>query len=228
MPFLICKPYPLGALVAKMRDPMSGLIHLVASAFAIAGLVWLVLLAAGRSASHVTAFAIFGASMVLLYLASSVYHLSPVSERLAAQLRRLDHSMIYVFIAGSYTPIALVALGGTTGIALLVVVWTLALAGVFLKLVRIESSRWSRIGLYLLLGWLAVIVSPALVRALPASGLAWLAGGGAAYTVGSVVYALKRPDPLPRIVGFHEIWHVFVIAGSACHFFLMKDCILLL
>ncbi len=213
---------------ARMRDPVSGLIHLLAGALAVAGLAWLVALGAARSPWHVVSFAIFGGSMVLLYGASSVYHLSPVSERIAARLRKIDHSMIYVFIAGSYTPVCLVALRGALGVSFLALVWTLAVAGVVLKVFWLESSRWSRIGLYLALGWLSLAILPFLLEALPANGLLWLGGGGAAYTLGSVVYASKRPDPLPRLLGFHEIWHVFVVAGSTCHFWLMRDCILFL
>jgi hemolysin III len=212
----------------RTRDPVSGLIHLVASAFAVAGLVWLYQLSSGRSATHLASVAVFGVSMVLLYLASSLYHLMPATDPQALKLKRLDHSMIYVFIAGCYTPVCLIALRGALGTGLLAVVWTFAIIGVVIKLVFMESSRWLRIGPYLALGWMSVMIMPRLYELFPARGLVLLCAGGGAYTVGSIVYATKRPDPIPSILGFHEIWHVFVIVGTACHFWLMKDHVLTL
>lgn len=226
MPFLVCKPFLPSAAILRMRDPVSGLLHVAAGVAAIAGLVWLVALARERTPWHVASFAVFGVSMVLLYGASSLYHLLPVTERLALLFRRLDHSMIYVFIAGSYTPVCLVALRGPAGAWTLGVIWAVALVGVGVKLLWLEPSRWFRVGLYLALGWASVAILPLLLEVFPASGFAWLGAGGGAYTVGSVVYATRRPDPLPRVFGFHEIWHLCVIAGSACHFCLMQQVIL--
>jgi hemolysin III len=175
---------------------------------------------------HVAGFAVFGASMILLYAASAAYHLLPVSAPLADRLRRVDHSAIYVFIAGCYTPVCLLPLRAAGGAWWLALVWSLALLGVALKLVWLESSRWLRIGLYLGLGWLGVAILPSLLPRLDRGGVACLAAEAAAYTVGSLVYASKRPDPFPRVLGFHEIWHLFVIAGSACHFLLVKGSLL--
>lgn len=214
-----------GGAAVTPRHPWSGVSHVVGAVLSVGGLIWLLRLGADRSTWHVASFAAFGVSMLLLYASSSLYHLLPVSARGLVRLRRLDHAMIYVFIAGSYTPICLVPLRGGWGWPLFGAVWGLALLGIALKLVWLEASRWLRIGLYLAMGWLALAALPELWRALPPAGLAWLGAGGLAYTLGSAVYALRWPDPFPSFLGFHEIWHFFVLAGSGCHFWLMRDCI---
>jgi hemolysin III len=202
-----------------MREPFSGLSHLAGGVLAAVGL--LALLAAAVSAGSAErgiAFGIYGGSLVGLYAASALYHLLPVSAAATSRLRKLDHAMIYVLIAGTYTPVCLLALEGIWRWGLLGVVWTLALGGVALKLRRVGERPWLTVALYLGLGWLAVAVVPVLVEALPAGALFWLAAGGLVYTVGAVVYATKRPDPMPGRFGYHELWHLFVLAGSACHF----------
>lgn len=133
----------------------------------------------------------------------------------------LDHAAIFVLIAGSYTPITLVTLqqqNPTLAWTLFAVVWGFAVLGVAFKLVWIGAPRWVSVGLYLAMGWLAVAAIQPLVVAMPWQGVAWLAAGGLAYTVGAIVYARKWPDPFPRVFGYHELWHLFVLAGSACHF----------
>ena len=212
----------------RLREPVSGLTHGAGAVLALAGLVWLLQLGNERTGWHTVSFAVFGATMVLLYTSSTLYHLLPLSDRGVQRLRRLDHSMIYVFIAGCYTPICLVPLRAGWGWAVLGTIWGLACLGVALKLLWLEASRWVRIALYLAMGWLSVALLPTLWQLLPGTGFAWLAAGGLAYTVGSVVYALERPNPFPSVLGFHEIWHVFVMAGTFCHFWLMRDCILYL
>jgi hemolysin III len=207
----------------RLRDPASGLLHLVGAVLSLIGLFWLLHVA--RTGWHVAAAAVFGATMVLLYTSSTLYHLLPLSERGTQRLRRVDHSMIYVFIAGSYTPVCLVPLRAEWGVPVLVTIWALAVLGVGLKLFWLEASRWVRIALYLAMGWLSVAILPVLWRLLPGSAFFWLAAGGLAYTIGSLVYALKRPDPFPTVLGFHEIWHLFVMAGTFCHFWLMRDCV---
>jgi hemolysin III len=202
-----------------MREPFSGLSHLAGGVLAAVGL--LALLAAAVSAGSAErgiAFGIYGGSLVGLYAASALYHLLPVSAAATARLRKLDHAMIYVLIAGTYTPVCLLALEGIWRWGLLGIVWTLALGGVALKLRRVGERPWLTVALYLGLGWLAVAGVTVLVEALPAGALFWLAAGGLVYTVGAVVYATKRPDPMPGRFGYHELWHLFVLAGSTCHF----------
>jgi len=210
-----------------LKHPASGLLHLTGAIFAAATTLWTVLdPASSQSAWHVVSALIFGLSMFLLYSASSTYHLLHASEKRTKLLRQLDHSMIYVFIAGCYTPFCLVPFRGTFGLYLLALVWLLAGAGVAVKLFWLESSRWIRIGLYLLMGWMSVVIMPQLLAVLQGGGFTWLALGGAAYTIGAVVYALKKPDPLPEIFGFHEIWHLLVLAGSFSHFWMIKAYVL--
>ncbi|HYG56491.1 MAG TPA: hemolysin III family protein, partial [Symbiobacteriaceae bacterium] len=132
-------------------------------------------------------------------------------------LRKLDHIMIFFLIAGTYTPYCLTVLRGPWGWSLFGVIWSVALAGLVLKLVWMTAPRWLYTSVYVAMGWLVVIAIVPLVRALP-GGFTWLLAGGLFYTVGAVLYATKWPNPLPRVFGFHEIWHLFVLAGSAAHF----------
>ena len=181
----------------------------------------LVLLARATSAGRIdqiVAFGIFGLSLVALYSASALYHLLPLSPTGVARLRRVDHMMIFVLIAGTYTPFCLLALDGAWRVGLLGVIWSLALCGVLLKIFWMGTPRWLSVALYLGMGWVAVIAAPALFLAVPAGGMIWVLGGGLLYTAGALIYALKRPNPAPGTFGFHELWHLFVVAGSACHY----------
>jgi hemolysin III len=125
---------------------------------------------------------------------------------------------IFVLIAGTYTPFCLLALDGGWRWGLLGLVWGLALCGVLLKALWMGAPRWLSVALYLGMGWVAVIAAPALVRAVPPDGITWVLAGGVVYSAGALVYGLKRPNPIPGVFGFHEVWHVFVLAGSVCHF----------
>jgi hemolysin III len=203
----------------RLREPVNGLTHLAAGLLAFVGLV--VLLATAASAGRIdqlVAFGIFGVSLISLYAASALYHLLPLSPAGVARLRRLDHMTIFVLIAGTYTPFCLLALEGGWRWGLLGLIWGLALGGVLLKLLWMEAPRWLSVVLYLGMGWVAVIAAPALFRAVPAEGMAWVLAGGLTYSAGALAYGLKRPNPLPGVFGFHEVWHLFVVAGSACHF----------
>lgn len=202
-----------------LREPVSGLTHLAGAVLSAVGLVILVLQAARRGTVwHVTSFAIFGASLVLLYTASSLYHLLRLSPRGVLALRRLDHIMIYILIAGTYTPFCLVVLRGSGGWILLGTVWGLALAGIVLKLVWMNAPAWLSVLTYVGMGWLSVTVLGPLARTAPPATLWWLIGGGLFYSLGILFYA----EPWPRLfagkVSSHDIWHLFVIAGSASHF----------
>jgi hemolysin III len=203
----------------RLREPVNGLTHLAAGLLAFVGLV--VLMATAASAARIdqlVAFGIFGVSLISLYVASALYHLLPLSPIGVARLRRLDHMTIFVLIAGTYTPFCLLTLDGGWRWGLLGLIWGLAVGGVLLKLLWMEAPRWLSVVLYLGMGWVAVIAVPALYRAVPAEGMAWVLAGGLTYSVGALIYGLKRPNPLPGVFGFHEVWHLFVVAGSACHF----------
>lgn len=203
----------------KKPEIFSGVSHLVGAVLSLAALVALVTVAVRHgSVWHVVSFAVFGASLILLYTASTLYHLIPADERWATVLRKLDHSMIFVLIAGSYTPYCLVALRGPWGYGLLAAVWGIALMGIVLKLFWLGAPRWLYTGFYLFMGWLVLVAIVPLVRNVPPGALAWLGAGGLFYTVGAVFYGTKWPRLRPGVFGFHELWHLFVIAGSVAHF----------
>ena len=208
-----------GWLWRWFREPVSGLSHLAGAIAAVVGLVILVYLAVKRGTVwHVVSYSVFGASLVLLYTASSLYHLLKVSPRGVRILRRIDHMMIYVLIAGSYTPYCLIALRGVWGWTMLAVVWGLAIIGIVVKIFWLDAPRWVTAGFYMAMGWMVVTASGPLLRAIPPAGLWWLVASGAFYTVGAIFYATKRPKLWPGVFGFHEMWHLFVIAGSLSHF----------
>ena len=202
----------------RLREPISGLTHLVGVVLAVIALVVLLAAGAGR-VDQLVAFGIFGCSLIALYSASALYHLLPLSPAAVARLRRLDHMTIFILIAGTYTPICVLAL--EDGWGLLGLVWTLALSGVVLKLLWMDAPRWLSVGLYLAMGWVAVVAASAIFRAVPSGGIAWIVGGGLVYSAGALIYGLKRPNLVPGVFGFHELWHLFVMAGSACHFWVM-------
>ncbi|MDY0059182.1 MAG: hemolysin III family protein [Myxococcota bacterium] len=213
--------------LSRLREPVNGLTHLLGFVLAIAGHTVLVTLAAQHATSrHVVAFAVYGATLMGLYLASSLYHLLPLTEVGVRRLKRLDHIMVFMLIAGTYTPICLLALGGAWGWSLFGVVWGLAVAGTAFKLCWLGAPRRLVTGIYIAMGWVVLVAIVPLVGALPPGGLLWLALGGLCYTGGAVIYARRRPDPWPGRFGFHEIWHLFVLAGSACHFWMMLGYVL--
>jgi hemolysin III len=203
----------------RIREPFNGASHLLGLLLAGAGTILLLRMASGPW--QLTAFSIYGATLILLYGVSALYHLLPVSDRPLRALRTLDHIAIYFLIAGTYTPIALVTLHNRLGWALLATVWLIAAAGIPFKLFFLDAPVWLSTGTYLAMGYLALVAVVPLARTVPVSGLLWLVAGGVAYTVGAVIHTRKRPDPFPGHFGHHEIWHVLVLAGSACHFAFM-------
>jgi hemolysin III len=203
----------------RIREPINGASHLLGLLLAGAGTVLLLRMASGPW--QLTAFSVYGATLILLYGASSLYHLLPLSDRPLRALRILDHIAIYFLIAGTYTPIALITLNSRLGWTLLVVVWLIAAAGVPFKLFFLNAPVWISTGTYLAMGYLALVAVVPLAHAVSITGLLWLVAGGIAYTVGAVIYARQCPDPFPGRFGHHEIWHLLVLAGSACHFAFM-------
>lgn len=214
---------PPKGLSRYLREPVNSLTHFAGILLSIVGLVVLLVLSEGepwRTAS----FAVYGATLILLYTASTLLHSLRVGPRAERRLRMFDHAAIFLLIAGSYTPITLVTLqqGSTTwGWVLFGLVWGVAVLGVVFKLFWLEAPRWLSTALYLLMGWLAVVAIVPITQALPPGGLFWLVLGGLFYSVGAVVYGLKKPDWLPGVFGYHELWHLFVLAGSVCHFMMM-------
>ena len=216
-------------MTSHLKDPVSGLTHLLGALLSSAGLALLVTVAAYKASTwHVVSFSIYGSSMILLYTSSALYHLLPLSDKGTRAFRTLDHIMIYMLIAGTYTPICLVPLRGAWGWSIFGVVWGLAVGGIFFKLFWLEAPRWISTGIYLLMGWTCMAAIYPMFLNIPMGGLFWLMMGGFFYTVGGVIYGLKRPDPVPGVFGFHEIFHLLVLAGSFCHFWMMLRYILYL
>jgi hemolysin III len=203
----------------RIREPVNAGTHLLGLLLAAAGTVALLRLAHGSS--QVVAFGVYGASLILLYGASTLYHSVRLPEPRLRALRTLDHIAIYFLIAGTYTPVALVTLKGPWGWALLAAAWTVAAAGIPFKIWFLDAPVWLSTAIYLGMGYMALLALAPLAAVVSMSGLAWLVGGGMAYTAGAVIFARQRPDPFPGIFGHHEIWHVLVLVGSACHFAFM-------
>ena len=209
-------------MLQHTRDPISGLTHFVALCLSIVGLIILLTVPIHSSdLLHVVTFSIFGGGMILLYLASTLYHWLPLSEKGIRFLRKVDHSMIFIYIAATYTPVCLIGLRGVWGWTLFGCVWGLAFAGIAIKFFWMNAPRWLSTVFYLAMGWLIIVGIWPLIEVLQAGALLWLIAGGVLYSIGAVIYAFKRPDPWPRLLGFHEIFHLFVMAGSFCHFWVM-------
>jgi hemolysin III len=204
------------------REPVNAVSHMAGSLASIAGLTLMVVMAAIEAdAWHVVSFAVFGATLVFMYTASFLYHGLKLSPKTLAIFRRIDHIMIFLVIAGSYTPLCLVPLRGPWGWSLFGTIWGVALAGIVLKLFWMNLPRWISTLIYLGMGWLCVVAVYPLTQILDPAPLAWLALGGLFYSIGAVVYTFKKPDPFPTVFGFHEIWHICVLLGSACHVWLV-------
>ncbi len=202
-------------VIGKLREPMNGFTHFVGAIFAVIGTIILINISLNPyKPAHLISFTIFGIGMILLYSTSTLYHWLKLSEDGVKRLRKADHIMIFIYIAATYTPICIVALRGTLGWSLLAAIWLFALGGVLIKLFWMTAPRWLSTVIYLLMGWSAVIAIYPLINILSLGALSWLLVGGLFYTIGAVIYALKKPNLFPGLFGFHEIFHLFVMAGS--------------
>ncbi|MCI9277275.1 hemolysin III family protein [bacterium D16-50] len=207
-----------------IREPGSAITHFIGMMLALFAAVPLLVKAGVSSgAKTFTAMAIFMASMVLLYGASAMYHSVNLSGRSLRIFRKLDHMMIFVLIAGSYTPVCLIVLGGDLGYTLLTLVWGIALGGMLIKACWITCPKWFSSVIYIAMGWVCLLVFGRLLDTLPTAAFLWLLAGGIIYTAGGVIYALKLPlfNSKHKDFGSHEVFHLFVMAGSACHFVFM-------
>lgn len=207
-----------------IREPGSAITHFIALMMAVFAAVPLLVKAGLTSGSKsFTAMLIFMLSMVLLYGASATYHSVNVSGKPLRIFRKIDHMMIFVLIAGSYTPVCLIVLGGSSGYALLAVVWGIALFGMLIKALWITCPKWFSSVIYIAMGWVCLFVFGQLLHTLPAAAFFWLLAGGVIYTIGGVIYALKLPifNSRHAYFGSHEVFHLFCMAGSICHFIFM-------
>ena len=207
-----------------IREPGSAITHFIAMMMAVFATAPLLVKAGITSgARSFTAMAVFMASMILLYGASATYHTVNLTGKYLRIFRKLDHMMIFVLIAGSYTPVCLIVLGGQSGYTLLFLVWGIALTGMLIKACWITCPKWFSSVIYIAMGWVCVLVFGQLLDTLPTAAFLWLLAGGIVYTVGGVIYALKLPifNSRHKNFGSHEVFHLFVMAGSICHFIFM-------
>lgn len=216
-------------LVKKMKDPGSAITHLIGLVFSVIGVIPLLVKATHKPAPiYIIACAIYLMSLILLYAASSAYHSFDICDKVNRRLKKFDHMMISVLIAGTYTPICLLALERKVGIILLAIVWSLALLAILFKAFWVTCPKWISSVLYIGMGWTCILAFTHIYEALPLGGFLWLLIGGILYTVGGVIYALKLSlfNNRHKYFGSHEIFHLFVMAGSFCHYIVVYAFVL--
>ena len=207
-----------------IKDPGSAITHFIGMLMAIFAAVPLLIKAAHEPGHlYLTALTIYAASLILLYAASTTYHTVDISEKVNTILKKIDHMMISVLIAGTYTPICLLVLDRKTGIPLLLLVWGIAIAGILIKAFWVYCPKWFSSVLYICMGWTCVLAFTQILNTLSPAAFGWLLAGGIIYTIGGIIYALKLPifNNRHKNFGSHDIFHLFVMAGSACHFIVM-------
>lgn len=208
----------------KVKDPGSALTHFIGMLLALFAAIPLLIKASHTpDHTHVATLAIFIISMILLYSASTTYHTLDISPKVNQTLRKIDHMMIFVLIAGTYTPVCIEILGGKTGWSMLALVWGIAAIGILINALWITCPKWFSSLIYIAMGWICVLAFSKIVAALPPAAFGWLLAGGIIYTVGGVIYALKLPffNNRHKYFGSHEIFHLFVMGGSLCHYIMM-------
>lgn len=207
-----------------IKDPGSAITHFIGMLMAIFAAVPLLIKAAHEPGRiYIISLAIYAASLILLYAASTTYHTFDLSETQNTVLKKIDHMMIFILIAGSYTPICLLVLDGSTGIILLLLVWSIAMLGILIKAFWVFCPKWVSSVLYISMGWTCVLAFTQILNSMSRAAFGWLLAGGIIYTIGGVIYALKLPifNNRHKNFGSHEIFHLFVMGGSACHFIVM-------
>lgn len=216
-------------LTIHIKDPGSAITHFIGMIMAVLA-AWPLLLKAAQNPDrlYLIAMSIYAASLILLYVASTTYHTFDKSPKVNTLLKKIDHMMISVLIAGSYTPVCLLVLRGKIGIILLTIVWSIAITGILIKAFWVYCPKWVSSILYIGMGWTCILALPQILEALSPAAFGWLLAGGIMYTVGGVIYALKLSifNNRHKYFGSHEIFHLFVMAGSACHFIVMYRFIL--
>lgn len=212
----------------KAKDPGSAMTHFIGTLMAVFASTPLLLKAAANPGYvHTISLGIFILSMILLYVASTIYHTLNINLKVNRRLKKFDHMAIYVLIAGTYTPICIIALGNLTGLILLAIIWSLAVMGIIVTGFWVNCPKWFSSVVYIAMGWTCVLAFTQIINSLPAAGFAWLLAGGIIYTIGGIIYALKLPifNSRHKYFGSHEIFHLFVMGGSLCHFILMYNYI---
>ena len=215
--------------VKQIKDPGSAITHFIGMMMAIFAAVPLLLKAAHEpSPTYLASLSVYIVSLILLYAASTTYHTFNISKKVNTILKKIDHMMIFVLIAGSYTPVCLLVLRGKTGIILLSIVWSIAIVGILIKAFWVYCPKWVSSVLYIGMGWTCVLAITKILDALSPAAFGWLLAGGIIYTIGGIIYALKLPifNSRHKNFGSHEIFHLFVMGGSTCHFIFMYAFVL--
>jgi hemolysin III len=202
---------------SKLREPVNGYTHLGGAIAAFFGLIAMIIVGWGVPVKVVSVI-VYGFSLLVMFSASATYHLAKVDLKDQQTLRKLDHSAIFLLIAGTYTPFCMIAFVGFWRWGLLTVIWAIALGGIVVKIFYVNSPRWLNAVIYIIMGWLCVMAAPQMLSALPISTLVWLIIGGVVYTLGALVYATRLFNFVPGKFGFHEVWHIFVLLGAMAHF----------
>jgi hemolysin III len=207
-------------LTNYIREPINGLTHLAGAILSFVGLLAMVIKASTttHSALAISSVIIFGISMILLYSASATYHMVLAKDKIIAFLRRLDHSMIFILIAGTYTPYCLISLNGVTGWVLFSIITIITICGILFKLIWFNCPRWLSTAIYLAMGWMIMFVISPLFGSINAMGVYLLMLGGLFYTIGGVIYGAKPKFLKTKYLGFHEIFHIFILFGTLSHF----------
>lgn len=208
----------------KIKDPGSSITHMIGAVFALVSAFPLIYKAAnGANSNHLLSFIIFITSMFLLYSASTTYHTFDVNDKVNKILKKLDHGMIFVLIAGTYTPICVMVITGKIGLAILITVWSIAILGILFKIFWVTCPKWISSVMYIAMGWVCIFAFPTILKNMSTAAFLWLLIGGIIYTVGGVIYALKLSifNSKHKYFGSHEIFHLFVLGGSICHFVLI-------
>lgn len=213
---------------ADKKELVSAYTHLGGAVFGVVATIILLINALNtQSKAMLLTFLVFGMSIILLYSTSTIYHFIDKSKKKAKLiLRKLDHIMIFVLISGTYTPICALVLNNSIGYKLLAIVWSITLIGVFLKIFWITAPNWVSSVLYIAMGWMSLSVVSPLVKTMPLGGTIWLFLGGVFYTVGGVIYGIKMPNISKKYFGFHELFHIFVLAGTFCHFIMVNNYVI--
>ena len=201
----------------KLREPVNSLTHWAGAILALIGLIAL-LIVGWSTPAKIISLTIYGISLIAMFSASATYHMVRVKDKALEIFRKIDHSAIFLLIAGTYTPFCVNAFSGFWKWGMLSIVWSLALIGIVVKIFYIGAPRWVNAGIYVLMGWMSVAAAGQMLTALPAWVFTWIIVGGVIYTLGAIVYATKIFNFKPGVFGFHEVWHIFVLLAAAAHF----------
>ena len=204
-------------MLSKLREPVNGLTHLGGAIAALFGQIAL-LIVGWSGTAKIVSLLVYGLSLIALFSASATYHLTKAKPAILQTLRKLDHSAIYLLIAGTYTPFCINAFTGFFRWGLLVTIWTIALAGIVVKIFYVKAPRWLNATVYVVMGWLCVSAVGQMRTTLAVSAMVWLIVGGVVYTLGAIIYTTKIFNFVPGKFGFHEVWHIFVLLGALAHF----------